>query len=197
MLRDNISKEQATKTVTEAFIASEIFGIDPGAGGGIAKYSDRVETWKMPKNFDDLCDFFDYQKEICKLPLIFLEKVQLWHGDGKDKNGNEVGKQFRIQKMLNHYAELRGAIRSRGFNFIEVAPISWESYLKIRVKGEERTIRKRRFKDIAADWYPSVNVTLNTADALLLVEYGRRKLKFDSLSILRDIQKKSDKNLFR
>lgn len=178
----------------ERLLAIEVFGIDPGASGGIAKYKEcRTESWKMPKNFDDLCDFFDYQKSICERPLIALEKVQLWQGDEKDKSGKNVGRQFRIQKMLNHYAELRSAIRSRGFEFIEVAPVTWQSYLKIRIKDEERSVRKNRFKDIAGELYPSQKVTLNTADALLLVEFLRRKIKYDPLSLIQLIQKRDGK----
>ena len=179
----------------EYLLAREIIACDPGVSGGIAKWSDRIEVWNMPGSLDDLCDYFDYQKSICKNPLVILEKVQLWQGDENNKQGQNVGRQFRIQKMLNQYAELRSAIRSRGFQYIEVSPVSWQSFLSIRIKGEERVIRKRRFKDIASDWYPSVKVTLNNADALLLVEFMRRKLKYNPLWVTQNIQKKSDKNL--
>jgi len=172
-------------------IAIELFGIDPGKGGGIAKHSDRTEVWNMPGSYNDLCDFLAYQKSICKNPLICLEKVNLWKGD-KD------GVQFGIEKLKDQYVEIRSAIKTKGLTYIEVPPISWQSFLKIRIQGEDKMIRKRRFKDIASDWYPSIKVTLHTADALLLVEYLRRMIKYNPLEVFRMIDKfnkKPDKKL--
>lgn len=166
----------------ENLIAKEILGIDPGIGGAIAKYDGKIEVTKMPK-FDELCDYFDKQKEICKLPLIFLEKVQLRPGD------SDRGKQFKIEKMLRQYTELLTVIKTRKIFYIEVHPVTWQTYLRIKIGGEDRSVRKRRYADIAREKYPQVKVTLQNADSLLLVEFGRMKLKYDSLWILRNVRK--------
>jgi len=163
-------------------IATELFGVDPGkSNGGIAKFSDRIESWPMPEDFDRIREYWDYQKEICKRPLVILEKVDMWGSDTPEKR-------FGIKKMLDHYAELRSIIRTRDFPFIEVASISWQSYLKIRIGKEDKLIRKRRYKDIATELYPSQKVTLKTCDALLLVEFGRRKLQYEPLWIMQHVQ---------
>jgi hypothetical protein len=171
--------------LNETLIAREILGIDPGIGGGIAKWTpDKVEAWKMPKTFEDLLDFFDYQKEICKLPVICIEKVQMWIGD------SEGGKQFRIQKMLHQYAELLSAIKVRKFPYIEIAPATWQKELKIRMKDETRQVRKSRFKDIAQDHYKQLRVNLNTSDAILIMHFMRHKIIYDRLWVISEIRVK-------
>lgn len=178
----------------ENLLATEIFGIDPGYSGAISKWSDdRIESWYMPREFEKLCDFFSYQAEICTNPLIFLEKVQMWRNDANFVNGKSTGKIFSIDKMLTQYGDLRSAIRTRNLPFIEVHTWSWQKYLSIWIKGEEKKIRKNRYKDIAKGYFPAINVTLKNADSLLLVEFGKKKIKYDPLWCLKNTQKNSKK----
>jgi hypothetical protein len=48
--------------------------------------------------------------------------------------------------------------------------MKWQSGL--RVKGEEKADRKRRFKTIAASRHPEIPITLWNADALLIMDFG-------------------------
>lgn len=195
MERSNITKQQAINSITKAFIAKEIITIDPGkSNGGIAKWTgERVETWPIKKisDFEALVDFMKYQKEICKLPLVFLEKINSFAGDYNDPAAK--GKIFRMNKLKDHYVELRSAIKLAKFDFIEVMPYHWEKYINIHEKGEEYKIRKKRYRDIAKDWFPTVNVTAWNADALLLIEFAKKKLKYDNRWILKNTQKSEKK----
>ena len=56
-----------------------------------------------------------------------------------------------------------------------VHPISWQTYLKLRKKNEDKTERKNRYKDAAGHYYPEVKPTLWNADAILLMHFGRLK----------------------
>lgn len=173
--------------VTQAFIAKELFGVDPGrSNGGVVRFKDnRYECTPIKKmnTFESMCDFWKYQAEICELPLIFLEKINLYAGDFEDR-----GRMFQMKKLQDHYVELKSAIKSSGIKFIEVMPISWQSYLKVHIKNEESAIRKRRFKDIAKYWFEGQNVVGWNADAFLILDFGRRKLKYDPKWILNKLK---------
>ena len=176
------------ETNPDYLIFRELFCIDPGKGGAIAKYESgkRIEVINMPE-FEKLCDYFDCQLTICKNPLIIIEKVQVRPGD-------EVGgKQFAIEKMLRQYTELITVIKTRKIPYIEVHPISWQSYLKIKIGGEERNVRKRRYCDISKDLYPALKVTLKNCDALLLIEFARRKLKYEKQWLIVNMKKPEKK----
>lgn len=56
--------------------------------------------------------------------------------------------------------------------FIQIFPVQWQSYLNLRSKEpEEYADRKRRFKRVAQMHFPTMKVTLNNADALLIMEF--------------------------
>jgi len=191
--------------VTRAFVATEIFGIDPGkSNGGFAKWNgERYEVWSIKKitSFDALVDFWKYQAEICKLPLVFIEQITTYPADfGNEGMTNEkrsmmIGRMYQMNKLKDHYVELRSALKLANIQFIEVMPSSWQKYLEIHKSGEDYKIRKERYKDIAASWFPSIQVTAWNSDALLLIEFGRKKLKYDNRWILNKLKKKTDTKL--
>lgn len=149
-----------------------ILGIDPGAQGGIAVYipGQHAKTVKMPKDVRDLRDFFQYYAENYR-PMAFLEKLSVRPDDVKDN----PGKIYRIQQMLANFEHLKVLLESAGIPYVLVHPISWQTKLKLRIKGqhEEKAERKRRYKEVAEKNYPEVKVTLWNADALLIMHFGR------------------------
>lgn len=155
-----------------------VLGIDPGSNGGIAIFIPGMKTKaiKMPKDNSDLVAIFQYYAENYK-PIIFLEKLSVRPDDvavGADGKPN-MGKIFRIQKMMANFEHLKALIEMSGIPYVLVHPLSWQTKLKLRVRGvhEEKADRKRRYKDAAAQLYPGVNTTLWNADALLLMHFGR------------------------
>ena len=135
-----------------------ILGIDPGAQGGIAVYipGQHAKTVKMPKDVRDLRDFFQYYAENYR-PMAFLEKLSVRPDDVKDN----PGKIYRIQQMLANFEHLKVLLESAGIPYVLVHPISWQTKLKLRIKGqhEEKAERKRRYKEVAEKNYPEVKVT--------------------------------------
>lgn len=152
-----------------------IIGIDTGMAGGLSIWRPNhpLKANKMPKELMDLKDYFQHIKETCESPIIFLEKVQLRHDDLSG------GKAFNIQKMLKNYERLKTIIEYSGIPFVQVHPMSWQSYLNIRKKGEEKSERKNRYKETAQSWYPEIKATLWNCDATLIVHFGRKKLMND------------------
>lgn len=153
-------------------------GIDPGANGGIAVYvpGEKIKVVKMPKENADLADFLQYYRENYN-PIVFLEKLSVRPDDVAvcaDGVPN-MGKIFRIQKMMANFEHLKALIETAGIPFALVHPMTWQTKLKLRVRGvkEEKAERKRRYQIFAAEQYKDVKVTLWNADALLLMHFGR------------------------
>lgn len=154
-----------------------VIGIDPGANGGLAVFipGNTVKAVKMPKDLMDLRDFFAYYKDTYK-PIIFLEKLTVRPDDiTPDASGKaNMGKLYRIQRMMANFEHLKALIETAGIPYVMVHPLTWQTKLKLRVKGqkEEKAERKKRYQEKAGSLYP-VKVTLWNADSLLIMHFGR------------------------
>lgn len=157
-----------------------VIGCDPGSNGGIAIFipSQLAKAVKMPKDITELRDFFAYYKENYK-PIVFLEKLSVRPDDVVVKDDRAaMGKMYRIQKLMANYEHLKAIIETIGIPYVQVHPLSWQTKLKLRVRGqhEEKADRKRRYAEHAAKLYPEVKVTMWNADALLIMHFGRYAL---------------------
>lgn len=154
-----------------------VIGIDPGANGGIAVFipGQHTKAFKMSKDITELRDFFAYYRENYK-PVVFLEKLSVRPDDVVVQGDRAaMGKLYRVQKMMANFEHLKALIETSGITYVLIHPLSWQTKLKLRVRGqhEEKAERKRRYRETAAQLYPGVNVTLWNADALLLMHFGR------------------------
>lgn len=82
-----------------------------------------------------------------------------------------------------------------GLPYVLVHPMSWQSRLGLRIKGEEKKERKARYKVEAEKLYGG-NVTLWNADALLIMHFGRYVLKNDVRWLLKNLPDKEQCKLF-
>ena len=154
-----------------------VIGVDPGANGGIAVFipGRNTKALKMPKEITELRDFFTYYKDNFK-PIVFVEKLSVRPDDvAADGSRANMGKLYRIQKMMANYEHLKALIETAGIPYVMVHPLSWQTKLKLRVRGEkvEKAERKKRYQEYASKLYPGIKVTLWNADALLLMHFGR------------------------
>ena len=154
-----------------------VIGVDPGAAGGLAVYipNEKTKAVKMPKDITELRDFFLYYAENYK-PIVFLEKLSVRPDDVTAEGGKaNLGKLYRIQKLMANYEHLKATIETTGIPFVMVHPMRWQTDLKLRERGkhEEKAERKHRYQEKAGQLYPGVKVTLWNADALLLMHFGR------------------------
>ena len=154
-----------------------VIGVDPGAAGGLAAYipNEKTKAVKMPKDITELRDFFLYYAENYK-PIVFLEKLSVRPDDVTAEGGKaNLGKLYRIQKLMANYEHLKATIETTGIPFVMVHPMRWQTDLKLRERGkhEEKAERKHRYQEKAGQLYPGVKVTLWNADALLLMHFGR------------------------
>lgn len=166
-----------------------VIGIDPGSSGGMAVKRDGeyMKVYKMPKELKDLTELFNHYKDISDKVIVFIEKVQLRHDD---MGG---GKAFRIQEMLMNFQRLKDLIEFAEIPYIQVHPMSWQSFLKLRRKGEEKPDRKNRYKSFAQTLYPEVRATLWNSDAMLLVRFGLKKIEIDENWIYENLPTRTHK----
>lgn len=152
-----------------------VIGIDPGSNGGIVTWrpNAKLQAIKMPKDLSEIREYLQYIKSISERPIVFLEKVQLRADDVKDN----PGKAFRIQQLLMSFQQLKDFISVENIPYVQVHPVSWQSYLKLKKQNEEKTERKNRYKQAAAHYYPEIKPTLWNADAVLIMHFGRLKLR--------------------
>lgn len=185
--------DQDRKIVAEAFMAYEVFGIDPGASGAIYKYIPNQPDIVLPmfKKFEEMTAYFREQKRICKLPMAFIEHQNLRKGD-KD------GIQFGIEKLLINYSELISALKLSGIPFVRVHPATWQSYLRIpKIPKEDKKERKKRYRDIAAGYNAVIRPALWNCDAILIGQFGIKKIVHDPSYIneFKEIGKSTNKNI--
>lgn len=157
---------------------SAVVGIDPGSNGGIVTWrpDHNITAIKMPEDINDIRDYLNHLKTICS-PIVFLEKLSVRPDDitpGAD--GVNMGKLYRIQKMLANFEQLKAIITVAEIPFVLIAPISWQQKLRIRIKNEDKKDRKKRFKDIAQSLYPEIKQTMYSCDATLIMHFGRYML---------------------
>ena len=174
-----------------------VMGIDPGAQGGIAVYIDgmNVKRHKMTRDNEELRDLLLYYRKNYNC-LAFLEKLCLRPDDVSVEVGKKnMGKAFRIQKMLANFEHLKAVLEIIGMPYVLVHPMSWQSRLGLRIKGEDKKERKARYKEQAEKLYGG-NVTLWNADALLIMHFGRYVLQYDQKWLLKNLPDKEQSKLF-
>lgn len=180
-----------------------IIGLDPGASGGLTIWRPNhvIEAKKMPKNLNDIRDYINHLKSISS-PIIFIEKLGLRADDisiGND-GGVNMGKLYRIQKMMQNYEQLKAIITVCDIPFIQVHPMTWQSRLKLRVrqKGvkESKQQRKNRYKQKSSELYPELKATLWNCDATLIMHFGRHVLQNDMNWVYSNLPTELHKKLF-
>lgn len=167
-----------------------VIGIDPGSIGGITIFQPGkpIKAVKIPKETTDLSTLLLSITED-RNPLVFVEKVQMRHDDMTG------GKAFRIKIMLEGYDRLKNVLEINRIPFVLVHPMTWQSRLKLRVKGEEKEIRKRRYKTVAQGLYSEIRATLWNCDATLIMHFGRYMIQNDKKWIRSNLPKEEQPRL--
>lgn len=177
-----------------------VIGIDPGANGGLAVFipGEQIKTIKMPKDIRDLRDILQYYEDTYK-PIVFLEKLSIRADDVEMMpNGKpNMGKMFRIQKLMGNYEHLKAIIESCNIPYVMIHPFSWQTKLNLRLKGvkEEKAERKNRYKAKAEELY-KVKATLWSADAILIMHFGRWALINDTKWLKQQLPQREQIKIF-
>lgn len=158
-----------------------IIAIDPGKSGGIALSGpNRMEktllpgstitTESMPDNTGGLVRALSnaYQNRIGQA-VAYVENVPKFCGP---KLPGSV-----IFPMAENFGAVQGILAALGIRTILVRPQDWQAGLGIgtRSKSKDKADWKRKLKAEAQRRFPQLNVTLATADALLILDYAIRQ----------------------
>ncbi len=174
-----------------------IIAIDPGTNGGISVCREgSVTAVKMPKTLEDLKAYIEYWASISQ-PIVFIEKLSVRPDDvAVSDTGANMGKLYRIQKMIANYEQLKTTIELSGVPYVLVHPMKWQNGLNLRIKGEEKAERKRRYKDVAQNLYPAVKATMFNCDALLIMHFARHALATMQDWVLENVPHRMQNKLF-
>lgn len=145
-----------------------IVGVDPGAKGGIAVLDGNdIYTFPMPDTYTDIYQVLKGLTEDFNITRCVLERVGL----GLPGQSSKATATF-----ARHCGHLEMALYALGIPTEEVTPNKWMKAYANQIgtsKGLTKTEWKNKLKGLAQRLYPSVKVTLGTADAILLAHYGK------------------------
>jgi len=141
----------------------KIIAIDPGASGGIA-WTDGVETHctAMPDTLGDLVS------QLRILSAAGYQRCYLEQVVGFIPGGG-AGAMFKFGQS---FGQIQGVLQAMSFSVVEVRPAKWQKALSCGEKKAHGKGWKNHLKGIAQGLYPHCDVTLKTADALLILQYG-------------------------
>jgi hypothetical protein len=138
--------------------------IDPGASGGLALYKKdgTVETHPLPSlTYDSLSDL------VLDQYTVVIEDVPKFAGR-MIPSSSTATLHFGFGYLCGHF-------EARGYRVIKVTPQTWQKTIGIGKKGDLSSAQwKRKLRDEAQRRYPALKVTLQTADALLLLDHARQ-----------------------
>lgn len=144
-----------------------IIAIDPGASGGIAwKDDDTFHAMPMPKTQGEVGALL--RSLICAAgSRVIIERVQGYAG-GKGAPGSA---------MFNFgygFGWIEGALYAWGVPVEQVLPQTWQRRLQVGTKSQcaTKTEWKRKLQQEAQRRFPACDVTLKTADALLILDWA-------------------------
>ena len=154
-----------------------ILAFDPGASGGIAELypNGTVSAFAMMDD-SDLRDHVEAFIAAARMDevrvVVFMEIV----GGFIKVDGENVGVGPGMFKFGDGNGYIRGLIDAARIERRMVLPKVWQTGIP-GVRGvKEKAVRKRALKAPAARLFPTIKVTLKTADALCIADYGRRLL---------------------
>jgi hypothetical protein len=142
--------------------------VDPGVNGGVVwNEKGKVHAVRMPPTDFDVVNLL--VRIGCKSALVelYVEEPPLFAG--KNIPGSAVG------KMMFNFGIIYGAAIALGWKVHRVRPQAWQRCHPVGTKGERSTTEwKNVLKARAAELFPDHNVTLATADALLIYNAATR-----------------------
>lgn len=146
-----------------------IIGIDPGLAGGIAILdAGRITTYNMPETYPDIYNFLKSTKITYGNDDVLAVLEDVGHGmPGQSSKATAV--------FARHNGHLEMALYALGIRTVRVTPQKWMKHYSNQV-GKSKDMEKREWKNklkgLAQQMFPTEKVTLKSADAILIANYG-------------------------
>lgn len=143
-----------------------LLAIDPGVNGGLAwRNADGLHAAAMPDGDAALCALLS--DLYCGAPIeCWIENIPTFAG--KNIPGHAIA------VLYGNFRFIEGWLTARGARIRRVTPQAWQKSLSLgtRATAGSTSKWKRKLRDEAARRFPELDVTLKTADALLILEYA-------------------------
>lgn len=149
-----------------------IIGIDPGANGGLAVMG---ESGVLTFSYKKENGFSDVLREIKAQAEIEGEEVKAFVEYLTGVNGGKyqlTGRQGFV--MGTSYGKIIGALEALEIPFELVKPQKWES-IYAGIASKRGMDKKRALCSVAKQMFPAAKATMQTCDAILIAEWGRRQ----------------------
>lgn len=147
-----------------------ILAVDPGVNGGLALFTPSEGTVEVHKMPDTEWGVVNLLKDIHLAKgsvRLFLEDPPLFAG--KAIPGSAIG------KLMWNTGTLYGAAVAQGWEVHRIKPAIWMKAHPVGTKGDLTTTAwKNKLKARASELFPTVDVTLWNADALLILDAAKR-----------------------
>jgi hypothetical protein len=147
-----------------------LIAIDPGARGAIACLGPTADWQPMPETAQDLAlALGSYCPCDSRTLLVYLEQVSGFAGERHPGSA--------MFTFGRGFGRIEGVLSALRIPFVMVTPQRWQKALgcPTRAAASDKASHKRALREMAQRLYPHINVTLQNADALLLLEYARRQ----------------------
>lgn len=143
-----------------------ILAIDPGMSGGFA--------WKHPVTCEITCgnlpqgwsvvDLFKLGNRMPASPVLYIEEVPV----------GMPGRGAAMVKLNISKAFIEGVACAMAWRVVRVRPVKWQQWFSLgkRSNCASDSQWKNKLKAEAMRRFPKIKITLNTSDALLLLEYA-------------------------
>lgn len=160
--------------------------IDPGAEGAVAWLDgnglsprvakmpdDEVKLWALFRalaNVGDATALIEHQHNMAP-PTQRVDRGKVVKTQGRGSKAN--------WSLSANYNQIRMALVAAAIPFDTVSAMTWQKEFGLVFRGPNRKpyhVKKRLHVAKCCDVWRGVNVTAATADALLLLEYSRRRL---------------------
>jgi len=161
-----------------------IIGIDVGKKGGIAiYYRGKYKVHRMPNDITLLNNLLTHYRDVSETILVLIESVRLWPGDIKQKPNEPDEKTFgrinRLQQMVGMFEKIKAIMLVGGIPYMEIHPGTWQSYLNLKAnRSMDVRDRKRVYQKFASSVFPE-KINMDVADAVCILIYGIRNLKYN------------------
>ena len=140
-------------------IEETVLAVDPGVSGGMALLEDGEITLRK---FTDEDEFISYVSSHGKIDRAVVENVPKYIG-------NQMMASHSFTLGYNVGFEI-GTLKSLGIPVSLVRPQKWQGSIP-GLKGLTGHKRKKVLKEHAITLYPTLKITLATADALLILNH--------------------------
>lgn len=137
-----------------------IIGVDPGVQGGICCMlpgGEVVAVHKLPVTAVEMRDVLEEYGTKYQSAILFVELVQ--------PHGRFLS---NMHKLMRCSGVIEGVAICLRFAYKEVTPTSWQRKHNCLTKGDKNVSKAK-----AMELFPKHKITHQSADAMLIAEYGR------------------------